>query len=254
MYDYAVAIVGTRAASDHAKRISINIAKEIASSGVTVISGMALGIDSRAHEGALRGGGRTVAVLGCGVDVIYPPSNRRLYERIIQQGAIISEYPPGTQPDPYHFPQRNRIISGLSLGVVVVEAGKKSGALITARLALDQGRELFAVPGLAGVPRTSGVHSLLRDGTAHFVENGAEITEHLRSQLAPVLNVTATLAMPKMEAAESKLYKLLEDGPRLVDELIRGVGLSAVEINRMLTTMQLKGLIRQIPGARFERA
>lgn len=253
LYDYSVAIVGTRGATDHAKSMAFRIGRDIAATGVTVVSGLALGIDTSAHEGALQAGGRTVAVFGCGIDVVYPPSNAKLIERIRHQGAIMSEYPPGKQPNPGFFPSRNRIISGLSLGVLVVEAGRKSGALITARLALEQGRELFALPGLAGAHRTVGVNNLLRDGSAHLVESGAEILDHLRSQIAPVTNVAATLTLPRLDDSEFSIYNLLEDGPRQIDQLIRNSDMKAVEVNRLLTSMQLKGLIRQLPGARVER-
>ncbi len=253
LYDYSVAVVGTRACSDNAKRVTTRLAGELASSGVTVVSGMALGVDSLAHVGALKAGGRTIAVLGSGIDVIYPSSNRRLYERIVSQGAVMSEYAPGVEPEPHHFPQRNRIISGLCLGVVIVEAGLNSGALITAKLALEQGRELFAVPGSAGLPRTAGVNRLLKEGTATLVENGEDIKEHLRSQLAPVLNISATLSLPKLDKSEARVYNLLEAGPLLIDDLIRRGGTGAVEINRLLTSMQLKGLIRRYPGAKVGR-
>jgi len=253
LYDYSIAIVGTRGATDHAKSMSYRISRDIAASGVTVVSGMALGIDTAAHEGALQAGGRTVAVFGCGIDVVYPPSNRKLFERIQQQGAIMSEYPPGMQPNPGFFPSRNRIISGLSLGVLVVEAGRRSGALITARLALEQGRELFALPGLAGAHRTVGVNNLLRDGSAHLVESGAEILDHLRSQIAPITNVAASMTLPKLNESENSIYNLLEDGSCQIDQLIRSSEIKAVEMNRLLTSMQLKGLIRQLPGARVER-
>jgi len=254
LYDYSVAVVGTRVPTDNGKRSALRIAGDLALAGVTIISGMALGVDSLAHEGALRAGGRTIAVLGSGIDVIYPPSNRRLYERIISQGAVMTEYLPGVDPDKHHFPQRNRIISGLSLGVVIVEAGLKSGALITARLAIEQGKELFAVPGPAGMPRSAGVNRLLKDGTAILVENGDDVKETLQSQLAPVLNVSATLALPKLDKEEAAVYKLLEQGPMLIDELIRKTSSGAVMINRLLTSMQLKGLVRRFPGARVGRA
>jgi DNA processing protein len=253
LYDYSIAIVGTRVPSDNAKRITTRIAKELSSVGVTVVSGMALGIDSLAHEGALRGGGRTIAVLGSGIDVIYPPSNQKLYERICKQGMIVSEYRPGVTPEPHHFPQRNRIISGLSLGVVIVEAGLKSGALITARYAIEHGKELFAVPGAAGLPRSAGVNRLLKDGTATLIESGEEVIEHMHSQLAPILNVSATLALPELSDLEAIIYNLLESGPLLIDELVRLSEVGVVEINRLLTSMQLKGILRRYPGARVGR-
>ncbi|NQU06448.1 MAG: DNA-protecting protein DprA [Calditrichaeota bacterium] len=253
LYDYSVAIVGTRVPGDNAKRITTRIANELSLAGVTVVSGMALGIDSLAHEGALRGGGRTIAVLGSGIDVIYPPSNRKLYERICKQGMIVSEYRPGVTPEPHHFPQRNRIISGLCLGAVIVEAGLKSGALITARYAIEQGRELFAVPGAAGMPRSAGVNRLLKDGTATLIESGKEVIEHMHSQLAPVLNVSATLTLPELSDLEAVIYNLLEQGPLQIDELIRQSKIGVVEVNRIMTSMQLKGLLRRYPGARVGR-
>lgn len=253
LYDYCVAVVGTRVPTDNGQRVAFRMGVEFAQAGVTVVSGMALGIDSVAHEGAIAGGGRTIAVLGTGVDVVYPPTNKRLYEKISTQGAIMTEYSPGVGPEPYNFPPRNRIISGICLGSVIVEAGLKSGALITAKSALEQGRELFAVPGPAGGARSAGVHRLIKDGAAHMVETAAEVIELLKSQLAPVLNVAASLALPKLPENEAKLYNLLESGSRLIDELIQQSGMSAVEVNRLLTSMQLKGMIKRFPGARVGR-
>ncbi len=254
LYDYAVAIVGTRAPSEHCMRLGYRIAADLAMQGIAIVSGMAIGIDGKAHEGALDVGGRTVAVLGSGIDVIYPLVHRKLYERIVQQGMVISEVPPGSLAESYHFPQRNRIISGMSLGVLIVEAGLKSGALITARFAIEQGRELFAVPGAAGTHRAAGVNRLIKYGTAVMVESAAEIIEKLKNQLAPVLNISASLTLPQLNDEETKIYNMLEKGPLLVDEIIRTSGLSAVEVNRMLTSMQLRGLVKRIAGARVERA
>jgi DNA processing protein len=253
LYNYSIGVVGTRAPSDHAQRVAFRLGAELAASGVTVVSGMAIGIDSLAHEGALAGGGRTVAVMGTGVDVIYPSTNRKLYGRIVEQGAVMTEYVPGTGPEPFNFPPRNRIISGVSIATVIVEAGLKSGALITAKTAIEQGRDLFAIPGAAAQERSAGVNRLIKDGAATMVETAAEIVEHLKSQLAPVLNVAASLALPKMPEGEAKIYRLLEPGPVLIDEVIQKSGLGAVEVNRLLTSMQLKGVIRRFPGARVGR-
>ncbi len=253
LYNYSVGVVGTRLLSDHAKMITPKIAGELASAGITVVSGMALGVDSLAHEGALRAGGRTIAIIGTGIDVVYPPSNRKLYGRIIKQGVVISEYPPGTKPETHHFPQRNRIISGFSIGLIVVEGGKKSGALITARTAIEQGRELFAVPGAAGLSRSAGVNMLIKDGTAQLVESGAEVIEHLRSQLAPVLNVAVTLSLPDLDESELKIYNFLEEGPKLIDDIIRNSSINAIKVNQLITSMQLKGLVQRFPGARIGR-
>lgn len=253
LYDYSLAIVGTRTASSHGLRLSFSISREIASCGVTIVSGMATGVDTKAHEGALEAGGRTIAVLGSGIDVIYPSSNRKLYEKIVQRGAVISEYPPGMDPDTHHFPQRNRIISGISIGTAVIEAGHKSGALITAKIAIEQGRELFACPGNAGLLKNAGTNKLLKEGVSHFVENGQDIIDILRSQLAPILNISAALTLPDMNETEMKLYKLLENGARQIDDIVRNIGKSIIEVNQVMTSMQIKGIIRQIPGARIER-
>lgn len=254
LYDYSVAVVGTRAPSEHGKRLGFRIGCELAQAGVTVVSGLAVGVDSEAHNGALTAGGRTVAVLGTGIDVVYPSTNRLLFERIVEQGAVMTDYPPGQGPEPHNFPTRNRIISGISLGVVVVEAGLKSGALITARYAIEQGRDLFAVPGPAGMPRSIGVNRLIKDGAGKMVESAAEIIEALRSPLAPVMNVAATLALPKLPEREGKLYALLETGAVLIDELIQKSGMGAVEVNQLLTAMQIQGLVRRYPGAKIGRA
>lgn len=253
LYDYSVAVVGTRAPSEYGRRMGFRLGSELAQAGVAVVSGMAAGIDSEAHLGALNAGGRTVAVLGTGVDIVYPSTNRKLYEKIAAQGVILSDYPPREGPTTYNFPARNRIISGMSLGVVIVEAGLKSGALITARTALEQGRELFAIPGPAGVPRSVGVNRLIKDGAAKMVESAQEVIEALRSPLAPVMNVAAAIALPKLPAGEAKLYGLLETGALAIDELIQRSGMGAVEVNQLLTAMQLKGLVRRMPGARISR-
>ncbi|MFN3821199.1 MAG: DNA-processing protein DprA, partial [bacterium] len=227
LYDYGIAIVGTRAPSEYGSKTAFKLATDLASRGITVVSGMAIGIDGIAHQGALSVGGRTIAVLGSGVDVVYPVYHQKLYNQICQQGIVVSEHPPGTAPESHHFPQRNRLISGISIGIVIVEAGVKSGALITARHSIDQGRELFAVPGPVASHRSMGVNRLIKDGTARLVESGEDIIDHLRSPLAPVLNVAASLALPQMSEEEAKIYHLLEREDLLMDELVRQSGLSA---------------------------
>ncbi|MEI6520954.1 MAG: DNA-processing protein DprA [bacterium] len=183
----SVGIVGSRRASPYGRHVASELAFGLVKRGFTIVSGLALGADAAAHEGAIQGNGRTIAVLGCGVDIIYPPENYQLYDKIAATGAVISEYIPGTSPNKSHFPQRNRIISGLSLGTVVVEAPEKSGALITASHAIDQGREVFAVPGSINSIQSRGTHNLLRDG-ATLVESAAQIAEELEfrvQQLQP---------------------------------------------------------------------
>ena len=196
----AMAIVGSRSASDYGRRVARDLARGLASYGFTVVSGMARGIDGTAHETSLNAGGRTIAVLGSGVDRVYPAEHDKLYQRITENGAVISEFPMGTRPLAFNFPARNRLISGLSLGVVVVEATEKSGSLITAALALEQGREVFAVPGEVGASRSRGAHRLIRQG-AKLVETVDDIVEEIAPQLVrsrrAVKRAAATSAKPR---------------------------------------------------------
>jgi DNA processing protein len=199
--DINIAIVGSRLASTYGKFITERISRELAMKGITIVSGMARGIDSAAHRGAIAAQGRTVAVLGCGLDIIYPPENKNLFSDIVQNGAVISEYPPQTQPLSAHFPARNRIISGISYGVVVVEAGEKSGSLITARLALEQGREVFAVPGSIDSVGSRGTNKLIKQG-AKLIENIDDILEDILPQLdrKPAKVVPPDLSRQKIDA------------------------------------------------------
>lgn len=259
----AVAIVGSRGATDYGREISGSLAGELAAAGVCVISGMALGIDSAAHEGALAAGGRTLAVLGCGVDVIYPRPNRELLRRIPGQGALISEFPLGTKPEPGFFPVRNRIISGLSLGVVVVEAGPRSGSLITARLALEQNREVFAVPGRVASQKTRGTHTLLKQG-ARLVETAQDILEEIAPQLhrrsglkdGPAQEAVKTMTnevKPDLAGDQEKIWKALSSEPLHVDKIGRQVNLTPPQLAPLLLELELKGLIRQLPGMMYIR-
>lgn len=196
--DVPVAVVGSRLASPYGRFATERLSRELALSGITVVSGLARGIDAAAHRGAISGHGRTMAVLGCGLDIIYPPENVRLYEAIPNQGALVSEYPFGARPQKHNFPARNRIISGISYGVVVVEAGEKSGSLITARFALEQGREVFAVPGAIDSAGSRGTHKLIRDG-ARLIESAREIIAEISPQIARVrktMTQPATTAVP----------------------------------------------------------
>jgi DNA processing protein len=181
----AIAIVGARQATPYGVRVTEALARDLAQLGFTIVSGMARGIDAAAHRGALAAGGRTIAVLGCGLDVVYPPEHGRLRAEIAQSGSVMTEFPPGTRPLASHFPRRNRILSGLALGVVVVEAAEGSGSLITARLALDQGREVFAVPGPLDAPLSRGPHGLIKQG-AKLVETVEDIVEELLPQLESI--------------------------------------------------------------------
>jgi DNA processing protein len=256
----AVAIVGSRRASDHGLRVARRLGSELAERGVTVVSGLARGIDGAAHAGALDAGGATVAVIGCGLDQAYPPEHRELQQRIAATGSVASELPLGTKPLPGHFPRRNRIISGLCAGVVIVEAGAMSGALITARLALEQGREVFAVPGAAGVPGTAGSHRLLRDG-ARLVERVDDILEELQAQW-PEAAAGAPAARPSGRRGvrpgispdeQQVLGAVVLESPRHIDEVTARVGMAPSQVAGLLLNLELKGAVRRLDGQRFIR-
>lgn len=252
--DRAVSVVGSRSASEYGRRVARDLARNLAALGFTVVSGMARGIDAAAHESALGGGGRTIAVLGSGVDVVYPPEHVELYRRISGNGAVISELAPGSRPLAFHFPSRNRLISGLSLGVVVVEATEKSGSLITAALALEQGREVFAVPGEAGASRSRGTHRLIRQG-AKLVESVEDIVEEIAPQLAGRARTgrsSASPALPPHVAPEiRKVFELILEKPLQIDEVIQTSGLPSARVLEILLDLELQGYLRQLPGKRY---
>jgi DNA processing protein len=258
----SVAVVGSRAASAMGLAFTERLCADLAQRGVTIVSGLAVGIDSAAHRGALKAQGRTLAVLGCGLDIDYPSSNRKLRRQIDASGASLSEFPLGTLPEPAHFPSRNRIISGLALGVVVVEAAQRSGSLITARLALEQGREVFAVPGLARHYRSVGPHQLLRQG-AKLVETAEDILEEIRPMLHPGRSSAADAAAaphgPAGKAAEhgreeTALLDLLDRAPVHIDELCRTLHWPASRVAALLLALELKGAVMQLPGKYFARS
>jgi len=246
--DWAVAVVGTRRASAYGREMAHQFAAGLARNGVTVVSGLARGIDGQAHQSAVDAGGRTLAVLGSGVDVIYPAEHRRLAERIIEQGALISDYALGVQPEARNFPPRNRLISGLSRATLVVEADMRSGAMITAVYAAEQGREVFAVPGSLLSRNSELPHRLIRDG-ARLVRNAQDILEELNlTQISE--QAEARAALPE-NAEESLLLKCLADEPRHVDEISRSVNLPIEQVTSALALMELKGLVRQVGGMRY---
>lgn len=248
-----VAIVGSRRASLSGMGFAMDLARDLAFSGFTVVSGLARGIDTAAHQGALKGGGMTLAVLGSGIDLIYPPENRPLADEISHSGAVVSEHGPGVEPLPWHFPLRNRIISGLAMGAVVVEAAPRSGALITARCALEQNRSVFAVPGKPGDPRSSGVNKLLKDG-AKLVENIDDILEELTPQLEIDLGGEARLpAEEGIGGVEGELMDLLSDVPAHVDEISGNIGLGTGDLLGLLLTMETRGLVKSLPGKFYVR-
>lgn len=247
---YPVAVVGSRRASHYGKMVAERLSRELAEQGVTIVSGFARGIDALAHHAALAAGARTIAVLGTGIDRIYPPEHRRLYKEISEQGLILSEFPLGALPEAHHFPQRNRVISGLSLGCLVVEATLESGSLITARCALDQGREVFAVPGSILSETTAGTHHLIRSG-AKLVERVEDILEEILPQVRRVPRESAFA--PVLEGEEKKLYDLLGFEPKHIDQLIHESTLSIAVVSGLLLALELRGIARQLSGKFYVR-
>lgn len=270
--DIPVAIVGSRNASAYGRYTTDKISRELALRGITIVSGMARGIDSCAHRGALTAKGRTIAVMGSGLDVIYPPENKKLFSSIAEQGAVVTEFPPGTQPLAHNFPARNRIISGISYGVVIVEAGEKSGSLITARLAMEQGRDVFAIPGSIDSPASRGANSLIKQG-AKLTENIDDILEDILPQLEstrakpsscnakPVIADTAqtnlilptkpeSIKMPLGLTAQT-ILNILDRGEMHADDIIDRAGLAPAEILSCLINLELHGFVMQHPGKFF---
>lgn len=253
-----LAIVGSRNPSGEGRRNAEEFAAFLARSGLAITSGMALGIDAAAHRGALKAGGATLAVWGTGLDKIYPPSHRELAAEIAAQGLLVSEFAPGTPPLPYNFPRRNRIISGLAVGTLVVEAAHSSGSLITARLASEQGREVFAIPGSIHNPLARGCHRLIREG-AKLVESAKDIFE----ELAPLLALDATPARSSEKAdapaadSEDPEYHLLlnsmDYAPTSVDALVERTGLTPEVVSSMLLMLELQGQVEAAPGGHYSR-
>ncbi|MDH3890341.1 MAG: DNA-processing protein DprA [candidate division Zixibacteria bacterium] len=244
-----IAIVGTRKPSEKGRLFAAQLGTTLARSGITVVSGMAEGIDAAAHNGALEGGGKTIAVLGSALDVIYPATNKGLAQRIRNQGALYSEYLPGTKPDRAFFPERNRIISGLSRGVVVIEAGRKSGALITASHALEQGRELFAVPGSPQDNMSEGTNELIRKG-ARLTTSPEDIFDELPTLKGEVA-ARKFIQLPDMTDDEKMLTTLFATGPMQVDQLSRVAELPVAKLMELLLALELKGVVRELSGKRF---
>ncbi len=255
----AVSIVGSRRATHYGKSVAGRLSGDLARMGITVVSGLAYGVDAAAHKGALAAGGRTIAVLGCGVDVVYPRANSKIHEMIPASGALVSEFPMGCQPDPGFFPMRNRIVSGLSLGTLVIEAPRKSGALITARHAVEQNREVFAVPGNIFSPYGEGCHRLIKDG-AKLVENVYDIIGEIESGLSNLkigdhaaASGQAGAVDAKMSADEKKVFNFLSMEPEHIDDVIEKCDLTASRAAGALVTLELKGLIHQLSGKQFIR-
>ena len=261
---FSIAIVGTRLASFYGRTMAEKLSRELTEKGFTIVSGGARGIDTFSHQAALRAKGRTLVVLGCGLDIAYPPENRKLFEEIAEKGAMISEFPLSTRPDKGNFPMRNRIISGLSLGVVVIEAPHKSGALITVTHANEQGREVFSVPGHADNFVSKGTNQLLREG-AKLVENADDIIEELEpilkskikefkaNQPEPIQEKQIPLIKPQLSEEEARVYNLFSLGPLDFDDIIDKSQLPVSAASAVLMMLQLKKLVKQSPGKQFIR-
>lgn len=249
--EWSVAVVGTRRATAYGRQVASELSRGLAANGVTVVSGLARGIDTLAHRAALDAGGRTVAVLANGLDTTYPPENRGLADEIAEQGGLVTDYPLGTKPRSEYFPRRNRIMSGVALGTLVIEADYKSGAMITARLAIEQDREVFAVPGSIFSPQSRGPISLLRDG-ATPVTKADDIMEALNlTMIGAQLDFGA--AVPNQTDEERSLLSTLSREPRHVDEVVRQSGLAAKVVSSTLALLELKGLVRNLGGMHYVR-
>ncbi|MCG8500284.1 MAG: DNA-processing protein DprA [Firmicutes bacterium] len=260
----SVAIVGSRRASHYGRKVAEKLAYQLAERGITVVSGMARGIDTSAHKGALKTGQRSIAVLGCGVDIVYPKENREMMAYIAKSGAVLSEYCPGTPPNPQNFPARNRIISGLSLGTVVVEAGERSGSLITADFALEQGRDVFAVPGNIDSYASIGANNLIKQG-AKLVSCVEDILEELPEQVAgdaAINNMELShtnnsskdigyLKDMDLSSEEEEVIKYLSSEPLHIDALCIQSGYNVQKLNAVLTLLEMRGIVNQLPGKRF---
>jgi DNA processing protein len=250
----AIAIVGARRATPYGIEVAERLAGDLAARGVTIVSGLARGIDTAAHRGAVAAGGRTVAVLGSGVDVIYPPENRQLAVDIERAGALVSQFPPGTPPLRHHFPIRNRTLAGLALGVVVVEAAQRSGALITAGFAADLGREVFAVPGRVTTPTAAGPNALIRDG-ATLTGCWSDIVQELPAEWRRAIRDDARRAgeagVPLSDSAEARVLAFLSDEPQQIDRLMAGLDLPPARVAAALVALEVGGRARQLEGQRW---
>lgn len=256
--ELAIAVVGARRATAGGQVVTEELSMELAASGFTIVSGLARGVDEAAHRGALAAGGRTIAVLGCGIDRTYPPEHGRLRKEIESHGAVISELSIGSPPHSGHFPRRNRIISGLSLGVVVTEAAIDSGSLITARLAAEHGREVFAVPGFVKADTSRGTSALIKEGAA-LIENAKDVIDAIAPQLDISLRARLSCASSKKKSddrfgkEEQLVYDALSNDPLMVDHLVARTGLTVPSVMASLLSLELKHQARQLPGQRYLR-
>lgn len=242
-----IAIVGSREPTDYGKAVAYDFSRSLAQKGVVVVSGLAYGIDTMTHEGALATGGKTIAVLGCGLDVPYPKENLDLKRRITQSGVVLTEFPLATAPASWTFPQRNRIISGLAAAVVVVEATRRSGALVTAKWALAQGREVFAVPGNINVPQSEGPNRLIQEGATPVLS-----VEDIFGALRLPFAVSSQSRYNEPRDKKEQLKEILSQGARSIDEIVEATQLGAGEVSSLLVTLEIEGMVEALPGGRFK--
>jgi len=250
-----VGLVGSRNPTHYGLKTTERIAMALAKRGAGVVSGLARGIDASAHDGCLRAEGFTIGVLGTGIDVVYPKSNRKLFDQMVEKGVVLSEFPMGTAPEPRNFPIRNRVISGLSRGVAVIEATRKSGSLITAALALEQNREIFAVPGSIDSFKSTGTHWLIKQG-ARLIENADDILDELwflKQSAGIEKEREPSLPKGKMEGAERTVYDIIGNYPIHIDQIARTAAMDAGRVSMLLLKMELNGTIRQLPGKMYVR-
>ena len=253
---YSVGMVGSRLADAYGLKAAVTFGEALARAGVVVVSGGARGIDTASHQGALQGGGKTVAVLGCGVDIAYPHVNRKLFAEIAENGAVLSEYPPGTEPKPYYFPERNRIINGISQGIILVQAAARSGALITAEFALDEGRELFCIPGNIFSDKSAGPHKLIRDG-ALLADSPQEVLRALFPELCGSAHSNLFSGMedatPVAACSEPqrRVLDILTQGPLTLDQLVTATGWQVAAVSVILLELQLKGFVQMDAAQRY---
>jgi DNA processing protein len=250
--EWAVAVVGTRRPTPYGRQVAEEMAQQLSAHGITVVSGLARGVDAIAHRTALEAGGRTIGVLACGLDIIYPPEHKKLAAQIAERGALVSDYPLGTEPRGDYFPRRNRILAGMSLGVLVVEGDLKSGALITARIAVEQNREVFAVPGSIFSPQSRGTNTIIGRGEAKLVQTIDDVLEELNLKTAPQQMQMKEL-VPATDT-EADILQHLSAEPVHVDEVCRQSGLPVSTVSSLLAMMELKGLVRQMSPMAYVKA
>ncbi len=248
---YSIAVIGTRQPTLYGKRMAENLTAELTSQGITIVSGLARGIDSIAHSSALKNNGRTIAVIGSGLDVVYPPENKNLFKRITENGIVITEYELGTKPDAQNFPRRNRIISGLSLGIIVVETRLNGGAMQTAEYALDQNREVFAVPGNLNSVKSEGPNTLIKRGEAKLIQTAKDVFDDLHIKLKPILKKENAAKHVELTLFEEKILKIIDTTPKHIDEIAADSSMSTADCLVNLLSLEFKGLVQQLPGKMF---